>query len=80
VLDKLEEKRWLTRKTLEEDNRGQLLFLTQQGRRILPELQEIANRNDQKFFDCLTAKEKAMLGHLLRKLTTSNEISGVPVE
>jgi len=80
VLDKLEEKRWLTRKTLEEDNRGQLLFLTQQGRRILPELQEIADRNDQTFFDCLTAKERAMLGQLLRKLTTSNEISGVPVE
>ena len=80
VLDKLEKKRWLTRKTLEEDSRGQLLFLTQQGRRVLPELQEIADRNDQIFFDCLTAKEKAMLGELLRKLTTSNEISGVPVE
>ena len=33
VLDKLEDKKWLTRKTLEADNRGQLLYLTQQGRR-----------------------------------------------
>ena len=80
VLDKLENKRWLTRKTPEEDARGQLLFLTQQGRRILPALQEIADRNDQTFFDCLTSKEKATLGQLLRKLTTSNEISRVPVE
>ena len=79
VLDKLEKRRWLARKTLEEDNRGQLLFLTRQGRRILPELQEIADCNDQTFFDCLTAKEKAMLGLLLRKLTRSNEISGIPV-
>jgi len=80
VLDKLEKKRWLTRKTLEEDNRGQLLSLSQHGRRILPELREIADRNDQTVFDCLSAKEKAMLGQLLRKLTASNNISGVPVE
>jgi DNA-binding MarR family transcriptional regulator len=80
VLDKIEKKRWLARKTLEEDGRGQLLFLTPQGRRILPELREIADRNDRTFFDCLSAKEKAMLGQLLRKLTTSNKISGIAVE
>ena len=49
VLDKLEDKKWLTRKTLEADNRGQLLYLTQQGRRILPELRKIADRNDRRF-------------------------------
>jgi len=80
VLDKLEDKKWLTRKTLEADNRGQLLFLTQQGRRILPELREIADRNDRRFFDCLNTKERAMLRQVLRKLTASNEISDVPVE
>jgi len=80
VLDKLEDKKWLTRKTLEADNRGQLLYLTQHGRRILPELREIADRNDRRFFDCLNTKERAMLGQVLRKLTASNEISDVPVE
>jgi DNA-binding MarR family transcriptional regulator len=80
VLDKLERKKWLTRKTLEADNRGQLLYLTQQGRRILPELREIADHNDRRFFDCLNPREKAMLGQVLRKLTASNEISDVPVE
>ena len=57
-----------------------LLFMTQQGRRILPELREIADPNDRRFFDCLNTREKAMLGQLLRKLTTSNEIADVPVE
>lgn len=80
VLDKLEEKKWIARKALQADNRGQLLFLTQQGRRVLPELREIADRNDQRFFDCLDAREKATLGQLLRKLTAYNEIRGVPVE
>jgi DNA-binding MarR family transcriptional regulator len=80
VLDKLEGKKWLTRKTLKADNRGQLLYLTQQGRRFLPELRAIADRNDQRFFDCLNTREKAMLGQVLRKLTASNEISDLPVE
>ena len=80
VLEKLENKKWLTRKTLEADNRGQLLYLTQQGRRILPELRGIADRNDRRFFDCLNTREKAMLGQVLRKLTLSSEISDVPVE
>jgi len=80
VLDKLEDKKWLTRKTLDADNRGQLLLLTQQGRRVLPELKEIADRNDQRFFDCLNAREKATLGQLLRKLTTANGISDIPIE
>ena len=49
-------------KHLEVDNRGQLLHLTQQGRRILPELSEIAYRNDRRFFDCLDAKERRCSG------------------
>jgi DNA-binding MarR family transcriptional regulator len=80
VLDKLEERKWIKRKTLEADNRGHSLLLTQPGRRVLPELREIADRNDRRFFDCLNPREKAMLGQVLRKLTTSNEISDVPVE
>ena len=80
ILDKLEEKKWITRKTLQADNRGHVLFLTQRGHRALPELKAIADRNDRRFFDCLDANEKAMLGLLLRKLTASNEIQDIPVE
>ena len=80
VLDKLEGKRWVTRRTLDEDNRGQLLLLTQPGRRALPELTEIADRNDRRFFDCLDAKERATLVQLLRKLAEFHEIREVPVE
>ena len=80
VLDKLEEKKWVARKTLAADNRGHALFLTQQGRRALPELKAIADRNDRRFFDCLDAREKAALGSLLRKLTASNDIRDIPIE
>jgi DNA-binding MarR family transcriptional regulator len=80
VLDKLEEKKWITRKILQADNRGHALFLTQQGSRALPELKAIADRNDRRFFDCLDAKEKSVLGLFLRKLTSSNDIRDIPVE
>lgn len=80
VLDKLEERRWITRKTLQADNRGQVLSLTQPARRAMPKLKAIADRNDRRFFDCLDAKEKATLALLLRKLTASHDIRDVPVE
>jgi DNA-binding MarR family transcriptional regulator len=80
VLDKLEDKKWITRRTLEADSRGQLLSLTQQGRRILPELNEIADRNDGRFFNCLDARGKQKLERLLRKVAAANEIRDVPVE
>ena len=50
------------------------------GRRTLPELKAIADRNDHRFFDCLDANEKSALALLLRKLTSSNGIQDVPVE
>ncbi|MEZ5363766.1 MAG: MarR family transcriptional regulator [Bryobacterales bacterium] len=80
VVDKLEAKKWVARKTLAADSRGHSLFLTRQGHRALPELRAVADRNDQRFFDCLDAKEKAALEALLRKLTTSNDIRNIPVE
>lgn len=80
VLDKLEQKKWIQRRTLETDTRGQLLFLTRQGSRILPVLKEIADRNDQQFFNCLDRREAATLMQLLRKIAASNEIREIPIE
>ena len=65
---------------MKADTRGPLLFLTAMGRRTLPELKAIADRNDHRFFDCLDANEKSALALLLRKLTSSNGIQDVPVE
>lgn len=80
VLEKLETKRWIARKTLETDLRGQVVVLTQYGRRALPELKAIADRNDERFFSCLRPDEKATLETLLRRLAVSNQIQSVPVE
>jgi DNA-binding MarR family transcriptional regulator len=79
VIQKLEAKNWITRFTKPEDNRVQLLSLTRQGRRVLPQLAEIADQNDQQFFDCLDAGEKAALRRLLCKLAEFHEIREVPI-
>ena len=80
VIDKLEAKNWITRSTKPEDNRVQLLSLTRPGRRILPQLAEIADRNDQQFFDCLDAGERGTLRRLLAKLAEFHQIRSVPIE
>jgi DNA-binding MarR family transcriptional regulator len=80
VLDKLEGKKWTTRRISPDDNRVQILSLTHQGERVLPQLGRIADDNDTRFFDCLEAKEQGTLRRLLQKLTDFHQIQGVPVE
>lgn len=80
VLDKLEAKKWIARRTMADDNRVQLLSLTRQGQRVLPELADIADHNDERFFNCLDTKEQETLRLLLRKLTEFHQIQVVPVE
>jgi DNA-binding MarR family transcriptional regulator len=71
VLDKFEGKQWIARRTLPDDNRVRLLSLTRQGERILPQLADITDRNDEGFFHCLDAKEQETLRRLLQKLPSS---------
>jgi DNA-binding MarR family transcriptional regulator len=80
VLDKLEARDWIARRELAEDHRVQLLSLTRQGRRALPQLAEIADRNDARFFDCLDAGERVELRRLLAKLSEFHHIHDIPVE
>jgi DNA-binding MarR family transcriptional regulator len=80
IVDKLEAKGWITRAVKPEDSRVQLLSLTRPGNRILPQLAEIADRNDRDFFAVLAPAERAVLRRLLGKLAESHQIRQVPVE
>jgi DNA-binding MarR family transcriptional regulator len=80
VLDKLEGKRWIKRATKPDDNRVQLLSLTRLGSRILPELADLADGNDEHFFSCLSAAEQANLRQLLRKLAEFHQLDDMPVD
>jgi DNA-binding MarR family transcriptional regulator len=80
IVAKVQAKEWAVSREDPEDGRALRLTLTVKGRRVVPELAEIADENDQEFFRCLNAKERAELRRLLVKLTEYNEIRDVPVE
>lgn len=80
IVDKLELKGWVQEDAPQGDNRYRLLSLTRAGKRSLPQLAQIADRNDAAYFDCLTATEKATLKKLLMKLADHHQIHDIPTE
>lgn len=80
IVDKLQAKEWIRSKMKPEDNRVQLLSLTAVGRRIVPELAEIADHNDDRFFAFLETRERHVLRDLLIKLANRHQIRDVPFE
>lgn len=80
IVDKLDAKGWIQTEAKEGDSRFRLLSLTRTGRRSLPILAEIADENDARYFDCLSAKEKITLRALLAKVADHNRIHDIPTE
>lgn len=80
IIDKLQSKQWIRSRVKPEDNRVQLLSLTAAGRRVVPELAEIADHNDNHFFGFLAGKERQVLRNLLIKLADHHQIHDIPVE
>ena len=80
IIDKLQTKGWIRSRTHPQDSRVQLLSLTGAGQRVLPELAEIADRNDERFFASLDAGERSALRSLLGKLRDDQQIRDVPVQ
>src|SRR6201996_8780957 len=78
IVDKLDAKGWIQTEAKEGDSRFRLLSLTRAGRRSLPVLAQIADQNDARYFDCLSAREKSTLRELLVKLADHNRIHDVP--
>src|ERR1700760_2243972 len=80
IVDKLDAKGWVRTEAKEGDSRFRLLSLTRAGGRSLPVLAEIADQNDARYFDCLSAREKSILRELLVKLADHHHIHDVPTE
>jgi DNA-binding MarR family transcriptional regulator len=80
IIDKLQTKGWIRSRISPQDNRVQVLSLTRGGERILPQLAELAARNDERFFASLDAGERSALRRLLGKLEDHHQMHEVPVE
>ena len=70
LADRLEKKGFLRRMPDAADRRSVLLSLTGSGRRLVPDLADLVDTNDQTFFGILTKEEtrqyRSLLGKLLR--------------
>jgi DNA-binding MarR family transcriptional regulator len=70
LADRLEKKGFLRRMPDTADRRSVLLSLTGTGRRLVPNLADLVDTNDQIFFGVLTKEEtrqyRSLLGKLLR--------------
>ncbi|HVW09649.1 MAG TPA: MarR family transcriptional regulator [Bryobacteraceae bacterium] len=78
LIDRLVQKKLATRAEADEDRRYQDVELTPAGRALVPKLAELADLNDEEFFSCLTADERASLIAALRKLAAANKLKKIP--
>lgn len=80
LVDRLFDKKLLTRQESAADRRYQDIALTPAGRRLVPALAALADQNDEEFFAALSAKERTVLIASLKKLVEAHGLSKIPTE
>jgi DNA-binding MarR family transcriptional regulator len=80
LADRLIAKSLIVREADAVDGRAQTLKLTTAGKKLVPEIMALADRNDAEFFGQLTADERKTLERILLKLVDRNQITEVPTE
>lgn len=80
LADRLIGKSLVTRTADPTDGRAQTLALTPAGKRLVPKLAALADRNDAAFFDSLSATERETLEGLLRRLVRHGHMPAVPMD
>jgi DNA-binding MarR family transcriptional regulator len=80
LVDRLVGKQFITRTDRTDDRRFQSIALTAAGRRLVPQLAALADRNDQEFFGPLSARERVALLATMKKLVEAHGIETLPTE
>jgi DNA-binding MarR family transcriptional regulator len=81
LADRLAEKALLTRAAGNKgDRRYQELALTPAGRALVPELSDLADRNDAEFFGHLSPAERAAIERVMREVTRRLGLRAAPVD
>src|SRR6202167_2730727 len=68
LVDRLVSKKLINRRERCDDRRFQSIALTAAGRRLIPQLAALADRNDEEFFHPLLTGERAALIAMMKKL------------
>ncbi|HEX3893392.1 MAG TPA: MarR family transcriptional regulator [Terracidiphilus sp.] len=80
LVDRLVVKQLVTRAERNDDRRYQAIALTAAGRKLVPQLAALADENDQKFFDPLAARERALLLAAMKKLVQAHGLRALPTK
>jgi DNA-binding MarR family transcriptional regulator len=80
ILDRLEHKGLVKRKSDPADARAQQIALTPSGRALVPRLAALADANDEHFFGHLAPPARRELLQTLRELVRVHELTQVPTE
>jgi len=80
LVDRLVEKKLISRRERDDDRRYQDIALTPAGVRLVPALAALADQNDHAFFSALTAAERATLLALLKKLVQRLDLHTLPTQ
>lgn len=80
LVDRLVAKGLIVCRAEKRDRRYQTLALSASGRRLVPELAELADRNDIEFFGHLSGEERKALGDVLRSIVKLHDFQSVPIE
>lgn len=80
LADRLIAKELIERTASAEDRRQQTLSLTAAGRKLVPSLSKLADRNDAEFFGHLKPAERAALEKTLRDIVRRHDLKTIPTE
>jgi len=79
LADRLTAKALVTRDANPADARAQTLALTPVGRDLVPELSDLADRNDAEFFGHLTPDERQALEQALKDIVARRGLTSIPL-
>jgi MarR family transcriptional regulator, lower aerobic nicotinate degradation pathway regulator len=80
LADRLIAKSLIVRRSRPDDGRSQTLPLTKLGTELVPDLAELADRNDAEFFDHLSADERKRVERLLKQLVDRCQMTAIPID
>ena len=79
LADRLIAKSLIVREASADDGRAQTLALTERGAALVPDLAELADRNDAAFFGSLADADREALQRILRTLAEQGQMKAMPI-
>ena len=80
LADRLIAKGLATRTASASDGRAQTLALTAGGRRLVPKLAALADRNDAEFFGHLGPKQRSAVERILKEIVRIRGLKSTPID